>query len=170
MALQRRELPASARGRLVWIADRRGQLVPAVSKPLDGPATGASAATVAPRAEPSDVASGAAALSAELGRSAAALGLPAAIAFPFARTEALDRVLAWHDAIVVVREPDTSASVIERALESLAVLERPVAAMALPARLSSMCALAGFGAPAEAAGAVGELARGGTGRAGWGDG
>jgi hypothetical protein len=170
MALRRRGLPASASGRLVWVADRRGQLVPAVGNPLDGPATGATVPVAAPTAEPTDVAARVAALSAELGRSAATLGLPAAVALPFARTEALDRVLAWHDAIVVVREPDAPAAVLERALESLAALGRPVVAMAPPARLFSVCALAGLGAAAEAVSAVDELARGGTGRAGPGDG
>jgi guanyl-specific ribonuclease Sa len=139
-ALQRRELPASASGRLVWLADRRGPL------------------------QADDVPSRCAALSAELGRSAAALGAPAAVAFPFVRTDALDRVLAWHDAIVLVREPDAPDAVIEHALASLARLGRPAAAMTPPSRLSGALALAGVALPSEAADAVGELTRGGFGR------
>jgi hypothetical protein len=134
--LRERELPAVASGRLVQLADRRG-----------------------PLAE-DDLAVRAAALSAELGRAATALRAPAAVAFPFARTPALDRVLAWHDAIVVVREPDTSAAVIERALESLAELGRPVAAMTPPARLSGALAAGGLRAPSEALAAVVQLALG----------
>ena len=104
--LRERGLPTAAGGRLVWLADRRGVLVE------------------------DDIAGRVAATSAELGRAAAFVGAPAAIALPFARTAALDRVLAWHDAIVVVREPDVAALVIERALASLAELGRPVVAMA----------------------------------------
>jgi len=134
--LRERGLPAVAGGRLVRLADRRG-----------------------PLAE-DDFAVRAAAMSAELGRSAAAVRAPAAVAFPFARTPALDRVLAWHDAIVVVREPDASATVIERALESLAQLGRPVAAMTPPARLPGALAASGLRAPSEALTAVVQLALG----------
>jgi hypothetical protein len=101
-------------------------------------------------------------MSAELGRSAAFAGAPAANALPFARVAALDRVLAWHDAIVVVREPDAAAVVIERALVSLARLGRPVAAMAPPPRLTGALATAGVVAPAEAVRAVAELELGGV--------
>jgi hypothetical protein len=135
-SLRERGLSAVAGGRLVQLADRRGRL------------------------SDDDVAGRAAAMSAELGRSAAALGAPAAVAFPFARTAALDRVLAWHDAIVVVREPDAAGAAIECALESLAQLGRPVAAMAPPARLPGMLAAGGVRAPVEALQAVAGLALG----------
>ena len=132
-----RGLPAAARGRLVWLPDRRGGLV-------------------------ADDAGRAAVMSAELGRAAAYVGAPAAIALPFARTAALDRVLAWHDAVVVVREPDAPAAVIERALTSLVTLGRPVAAMAPPPRLSGALAAGGAVAPAEALRAVAALELGGA--------
>lgn len=133
-----RGLPAAASGRLVWLPDRRGALVA------------------------DDIAGRAAVMSAELGRAAAFAGAPAAIALPFARTAALDRVLAWHDAIVVVREPDAPAAVIERALTSLAKLGRPVATMAPPLRLSGALAAWGVAAPAEAMRAVADLELGGV--------
>lgn len=133
-----RGLSATASGRLVWLPDRRGALVA------------------------DDVAGRAAVMSAELGRAAAFVGAPAAIALPFGRTAALDRVLAWHDAVVVVREPDAPAAVIERALTSLAKLGRPVAAMAPPPRLSGALAAGGALVPAEAMRAVAELELGGV--------
>jgi hypothetical protein len=126
-------LPASASGRLVWVADGRG-----------------------PRPA-GDAAARAAAMSAELARAAAVVGVPAAIALPFARTAALDRILAWHDAIVVVREPDASAAVVARALASIAELGRPVAAMEPPARVPGALAAAGLRVAAEAARAVCDL-------------
>src|SRR5437764_568853 len=101
-------------------------------------------------------------MGAELGRSATFAGVPATLALPFARTDALDRVLAWHDAIVVVREPDAAPTVIERALASLAELGRPVAAIAPPRRLSGTLAAGGVVAPAEAVRAVAELELGGV--------
>ncbi|HKG01582.1 MAG TPA: hypothetical protein VKB03_00255 [Conexibacter sp.] len=128
-----RGLSATASGRLVWLPDRRGAVVA------------------------DDIAGRAAVMSAELGRAAAFAGVPAAIALPFARTAALDRVLAWHDAVIVVREPDTPTAVIERALTSLAELGRPVATMAPPLRLSGTLAAGGVVAPAEAMQAVAEL-------------
>ncbi len=134
--MRERGLPATASGRLVWLADGRGPL------PAD------------------DRAARAAATSAELARAAAAAGMPAAVALPFARTAALDRVLAWHDAILVVREPDASEAVIERALASLAALGRPVAAMAPPTRVAAALAAGGVRAPAEAVHAVAALGLG----------
>lgn len=139
-ALRRRALAASATGRLAWLADRRGALL----------------------VDADDMPARCAALSAELGRSAGATGLPAAVAFPVARTAALDRVLAWHDAIVVVREPEAPATLVEHALTSLTALGRPVAAMGLPARLAASLAAAGLAVPAEATAVVRELARGGA--------
>ena len=138
-ALQRRGLPAHASGRLVWLADRRG-----------------------PLAE-NDLPPRCAALSAELGRSAGGLAVPAAVAFPCVRSEALDRVLAWHDAIVVVREPGALDGVIEHALASLARLGRPVGVVDVPSRMPGALAAAGFVAPAEVTRAVGELLAGGLG-------
>jgi hypothetical protein len=136
--VRERGLSAAASGRLVWLSDCRGTLAT------------------------DDIAGRAAAMSAELGRSATFAGVPATIALPFARTDALDRVLAWHDAIVVVREPDSAPMVIERALASLAELGRPVAAIAPPRRLSGTLAAAGVVAPAEAVRAVAELELGGV--------
>ena len=132
-ALSAWNLPGVACGRLVWLPDRRE--------------VGAAG----------DVAVGAAALSAELGRAAAAAGAPGAVALPYVRTAALDRVLAWHDAIVVVREPDTSEPILQRVLSSLAALGRPVAEMTPPPRLAATLALAGLRVPSEAAGAVARL-------------
>jgi len=126
-------LSAAASGRIVWLVDRRGPL--AIE----------------------DEAARAAAASAELARAVAAAGAPGALAIPFVRTDALDRVLAWHDALVVVREPATSALLAERALASLAALGGPVAPMAPPARPAAALAVAGARAPAEALQAVAAL-------------
>lgn len=124
---------AAARGRLVWLADRR-------------------------EVETDDAAGRAAALSAELRRAAtAAGGSPTAIALPFARSDALDRVLAWHDALVVVHEPGMPPALLDRALASLAALGRPVAAMAPPSRLAATFAAAGLAAATDATGAVAQL-------------
>jgi hypothetical protein len=130
------DLRAGAVGRLVWVADRAGAI-----------------------GELEDVAAVAAAASAELAR-AAAIGAPAALALPFGRTPGLDRVLAWHDAIVVMREPGVSDAMLDRALTSLARLGRPVAAMALPIRLSGWLADRGLRTPREAALAVARLGLG----------
>ncbi len=138
--IRERGLPAMASGRLVWLADGRG------SVPVD------------------DRAARAAATSAELARAAGAAGLPAAVALPFARTAPLDRVIAWHDAILVVRELDASDAVIERALASLAALGRPVAAMAPPSRFAAALAASGVRAPAEAVHVVAALGLGEGGR------
>jgi hypothetical protein len=140
--LRELRLPAGASGRVVWLADGRGSL------PAD------------------DRAARAAATSAELARAVVVAGSPAAVALPVARTAALDRVLAWHDAIVVVREPDASGAVIERALTSLAALGRPVVAMAPPPRLAAALAVGGLRAPVEAVNAVAALALGEGGRGG----
>jgi hypothetical protein len=133
--LRERGVDATASGRLAWVADARG-----------------------PLAANDDVAARAAACSAELGRAAIAVGAPAAVAFPLARTAALDRVLAWHDAIVVVREPQVAPGVVERALASLAELGRPVAAMAPPRRSFGALTAAGLLMPPEAKAAVAGLA------------
>jgi hypothetical protein len=132
-ALRGSALPVSASGRLVWLADRRG--------PLPG----------------DDPAGHAAALSVELGHAAAAVGAPAAVALPMPRTDALDRVLAWHDAIVVVPEPDAVEGVVARALAELAGLGRPVVAIAPPRRTAGALAVAGVVAPPEAVAAVAGL-------------
>jgi len=132
--LRERGLAPSGSGRLVWLPDRRG-----------------------PLAEEDDAVARAAATSAELAGAAAAAGIPAVVALPLIRTAALDRVLAWHDAIVVVREPGVSAAMIEQALASLAALGRPVAAMAPPTRLAAALAVAGVRAPVEAQQAVAAL-------------
>jgi len=137
---RRRELPASASGRLVWIADRRG-----------------------PLCDEDDLPGRAAAFGAELGCAAAAANVPAAIAYPVTRTTALDRVLAWHDAVVVVRDAEAVTGLLAQALESVAVLGRPVAELELPRRLPGLLAHAGVAFPPEAAAAVALLV-GGVGR------
>jgi len=131
--LRERSLPACASGRLVWLPDRRGAL------------------------PEEDAVARAAAMSAELARAAAAAGVPGAAALPLARTAALDRVLAWHDAIVVVREPAAPEGMIEQALASLAALGRPLAAMAPPSRPAAALAAGGVRAPVEAQQAVAAL-------------
>jgi len=133
-ALRRRDLPADASSRLVRLRDRRG---PIASDP--------------------DVAGRAAALAAELRRAAAETGMPGALALPVARCAGLDRVLAWHDAVVVVQEPDAIAGMGEQTLASVRALGRPVAAMAPPPRLAAALALAGLSAPPQATAAVAEL-------------
>jgi hypothetical protein len=141
-ALHAHGMHGAARGRLVWLPDGRG----------DAPAD--------------EVAAWAAAVCAQIGRAGAAVGAPGAVSLPFARSAALDRVLAWHDAIVVVPEPGSSDAVLERALTSLGALGRPVAAMAPASRLGGLLALAGVRAPAEAVGAVAQLGFGRDGRPG----
>jgi hypothetical protein len=138
--LRERDARARASGRLVWLADRRiGELG------VEGP----------------DASAAVAAASAELGRAAMAAGAPAALAIPLARVGALDRVLGWHDGIVVVPEPNLPRPVLERALASLALLGRPVACMAPPSRLEAGAAVLGLHAPASALTAVERLALGG---------
>jgi hypothetical protein len=121
--LRARGLPAVAVGRLVWVA---------LEDACD------------------DETGLAAAMAATLGRAAAAVRAPAALALPLARTEALDRVLAWHDAFVVVREPDMPDVLVESALASLARLGRPVATMPVLSRVDAALAAGGLRAPAEA--------------------
>lgn len=172
-ALRTRGLDGVAGGRLVWLPDRRAPRSPheAASHAVgiddvsttscavpDSTAHAAGTEDDAVKGVAAeDVATRAAALSAELGRSVAAVGGAGAIAIPFARTCALDRVLAWHDALVVVHEAEASTRVLERALTSLAALDRPVTAMAPPRRLAAMLAVAGLRAPVEATHAIGEL-------------
>jgi hypothetical protein len=135
--LNDRGLSAVACGRLAWLVDRRST-----------------------HAAEDDAAERAAALSAELGRASAAVGAPSAIALPFARTAPLDRVLAWHDAIVVVQEPSVSPAVRDGARTSLALLGRPVVEMTPPARLAAALAVAGVRTPAEAVAAIEQLGHG----------
>jgi hypothetical protein len=132
--LRERDVAASPSGRLVWLDDRRR-----------GEVDGADAPAVA------------AAVSAELGRAALLTAAPAALAIPLARLEALDRVLGWHDGIVVMPEPDSVEPILERALASLALLGRPVALMPPPSRLDARVAMLGLRAPAAAIVAVGQL-------------
>ena len=140
--LRERGADATATGRLVWLGDRRaGEL----------------------GVEGADAPGAVAAASAELGRAAMVAAAPAAIAIPLARVEALDRVLGWHDGIVVLPEPDMAAPVLERVLASLALLGRPVACMAPPSRLAGSAAVLGLRAPACALTAVEQLVLGGDG-------
>ncbi len=106
----------------------------------------------------------AAGMAAMLGRGGSALATPAALALPLTRTAALDRVLAWHDGFVVVREPEAPEGLAERVLESLARLGRPVAVMSPPSRGGAALATAGLVAPPEAVQAVEWLGLGGPGR------
>jgi hypothetical protein len=155
-------LPATAIGRLVWVSDRR-----VVRSSAAGEARLSSdliAASHDTREVPApmggewqpDQAALAAGASVELGRAALATVAPAALAIPFVRTTALDRVLAWFDGIVVV-SPQDDAPMLDRALASLGALGRPVVAMAPLPRLAGMFAAAGLRAPAEALEAVTQL-------------
>lgn len=135
---------ARARGRLVWLADRRGD-----------------AATPDDPAVDVDVAGATAALSVELRRAAASAGAAAALAIPFVRCDGLDRVLAWHDGIVVVREPGTAVVLTDLVLASLARLGRPVVAVEAPRRLAAAAATTGSHTPAFAVAAVAQLGFGG---------
>jgi hypothetical protein len=104
-----------------------------------------------------DPADATAALGAELSRAAATVEAPLALAIPFARSEALDRVLGWHDAIVVVRPRDATVALLQLVLESVAALDRPVVAVAPPRHLAAAAATAGLHVPAFATAAVAQL-------------
>jgi hypothetical protein len=131
--LHERRVAASASGRLVWLgAGRNG-------------------------GTEEDPSAFAAAASAELGRAVGLVGAPAVLSIPFARTEALDRVLAWHAGTVVVPEPGADGALVARALASLGELDRPVVAMAPPARWAAALAVAGLCAPRCATDAVAQL-------------
>lgn len=151
--VRERGVPAAPVGRLVWIPDRRDgtdpRRVPGAAGAIDA----------------RDRAGEAAAACAELARAVAAAHVPAAIALPLTRTDVLDRVLAWHDAIVVVPEPGAPAALVDRVLAGLVALGRPVVAMAPPSRVGAALAAAGLRAPAEAVQAVAQLGlvRGGEG-------
>ncbi|MBS1868929.1 MAG: hypothetical protein JSS99_04645 [Actinobacteria bacterium] len=147
-ALRRDGRAVDASGRLAWLADRRAGVDD------DAPVRLADRRGTVE----DDAAARAAALCAELGRAGTLAGLPTTVALPLARTAALDRVLAWHDAIVVVREPDAADGLAERARASLARLGRPVAELTPPRRLAGALALGGMAIPQEAAVAVAELA------------
>ena len=146
--LRGRGYDATAVGRLVCLADlrvsRRPQAVAggaAGCGPIDDDPVGAVAAA-----------------SLELAGAARAIGAPAAVAIPLARTAALDRVLGWHDGIVVVDdERTTMPELAELARASLSTLDRPLAAMALPSRLTGRAALAGLRATDAAVRAIAEL-------------
>jgi hypothetical protein len=135
--LRERGHQASARGRLVWVADRRA------------------AGTRGSHGE--DPAGSAGAASAELGRAAASVGTPRALALPLRRCAGLDRVLAWHDGIVVVREPDATDGLTDLVLGSLAALGLPVACVDAPSRVAGAVAMLGLTPPAFAVAAVAQL-------------
>ncbi|HEY4280794.1 MAG TPA: hypothetical protein VGM91_21430 [Conexibacter sp.] len=122
---------AAAGGRVVWVADVAGV--------EDDPAGGAAALAL---------------VTAGAGR---ALGVPAVVAMPFARSDALDRVLGWHDAVVVASDQVATPVITELARTSLAGLARPVALMPAPVRLPAAAAGAGLRATAEAVQAVTQL-------------
>ena len=172
--LRARGYDATAVGRLVWLADlratprepdaarepdpARGAADPAGDGPAPAGAGPSPAATAADDPIAADPAAAVAAASVELHGAARALAAPAALAIPFARSAALDRVLGWHDAIVVVEDGRATTPELARlVLDSLAALDRPVAAMTLPSRLHAAPATAGLRAPAAAAAAVAAL-------------
>lgn len=122
--LGRHGYDASAAGRLVWLASRAARL-----------------------ADHDDDVGGRAAASVELARASALARLPAAIAICAVRSAPLDRVLAWHDAIVAIREPGSTDAVVERVTASLAELGRPVLVADVPSRRASSLATHGLAAP-----------------------
>ncbi|HST43003.1 MAG TPA: hypothetical protein VLK58_25990 [Conexibacter sp.] len=132
--LRRSGQAARARGRLIWLA---GEL------PQDG--------------DEDDPTAAAAGLSARVARAAAAIGAPSALALPLARSAALDRILAWHDGVVVVQEPGASAAIAELVLDSLAALGRPVTAVVAPSRVVAQVVTLGLHTPGFAAAAVERL-------------
>lgn len=146
--LRQRGKLAAAVGRTVWLASA------APPTPIAAVGPGERGRAGEPLADP---AGAAAAASAALARAAQAIAAPAALAIPFARCAALDRVLAWHDAIVVVREPDATHEIAELVLASLALLDRPAVTMPAPSRLAERVASAGLRAPAPAIDAVARL-------------
>ncbi|MCW2954238.1 MAG: hypothetical protein JWQ48_3408, partial [Conexibacter sp.] len=135
--LRERGHEASARGRLVWVADRR--------------------AAHARGSRDEDPAGSAGAACAELARAAASVGAPSVLALPLRRCAALDRVLAWHDGIVVVREPDATDGLTGLVTTSLAALGLPVALVDAPGRVAAAVAMLGLTAPPFAVAAVAEL-------------
>lgn len=141
--LRARDQEACAAGRLVWLADRRA----------------ADAEEIVAR----DPAAAAAAASADLGRAVAATGLPGALAVPLVRSAALDRVIGWHDGVIVIREPDAEPAVVDRVRASVAALGRPVVFASPPARHAAILAEAGLHVPAAAVQAVVQLRLGDAG-------
>jgi hypothetical protein len=172
--LRRGSVPASARGRLVWVADERAADpvaipdtgAPGVAEAFD--TVGATAALTHPVPGTADAAAAlthpapgaadaAAALSAELAEAAAAVAAPCALAIPFARSDALDRVLGEYDAVVVVRALDASVALLQAVLASVGALERPVVSVPVPGRLAAAVAATGMHVPAFATAAVAQL-------------
>jgi hypothetical protein len=137
--LRERGQRATASGRLVWLGERGPAWTPAAGDP-----PGVTAAA-----------------SAALGRAASAVRAPGALAIPLARTAALDRVLRWHDGIVIVRERDADDALLDCVRRSVAALGRPLAEMPCPARLPATAAALGIAAPVVALRAVAELGLGG---------
>jgi hypothetical protein len=142
------------RGQAVSVS---GRLVRIAAPPAAPGRAAADAAGAAKAPRDHDDAGVAAAASAALARAATAAGMPAALAIPFARVAALDRVLAWYDAIVVVHEPSAPPALLDRALESLRRLGRPVATLAPPGGAAALAAALGLHAPPPAHAAVAEL-------------
>lgn len=87
----------------------------------------------------------------------AATGAPGVLAIPLVRTDALDRVIAWHDGVVVICEPDATAAVAGRVAASLAALGRPIACAAPPSRRTAALAELGLRAPVVAVQAAEQL-------------
>jgi hypothetical protein len=179
---------ATATGRLVWLADLRvsrpvgvtvtdrvgsGRLGSDSADAGPGGAGGAGADRLGSepvgavpvgsggvRVDPlhADPVGAVAAASLELAGAARAIGVPAALAIPLARSAALDRVLGWHDGIVVVQDGRVETRELEPlVLGSLAALDRPVASMALPPRAQARTAALGLRTPAAAVHAVAAL-------------
>jgi hypothetical protein len=99
-----------------------------------------------------------AAASVALARATAIACVPGAVVIPLARSDALDRVLRWHDAIVAICEPGVADPLAERVNASLAELGRPVVAMPPPGRQAAAFARLGLRAPSWAVARVAELA------------
>ncbi|ADB52951.1 hypothetical protein [Conexibacter woesei] len=148
--LRQRGEHATAVGRVVWLT----------AEPPAGAAGDVDAGRSA--GGRSDAAGTLAGASRALGRAAGAVAAPAVLAVPFARTAAIDRVLGWCDAIVVVRDAETPTALAELVLGSIEELRRPVVAMDAPARIAARAATAGLRAPAVAVDAVARLYEAGS--------
>ncbi len=126
--------PAAASGRLVWLSGPFGALAGA--------------------ADPVGVAAGASLL---LGRASAASGLPGVLALPHARTDALDRLIGWHDGVIAIPAADASCDLSEHVEASVAALgRRCVCISALSRRMAALAEL-GLHVPAAAVDALARL-------------
>lgn len=95
--------------------------------------------------------------SGSLPRLADAFGVPAALGVALPRTAQLDRALAAHDGLVLVREPDATDELEPLVLASLAALGPAVVTLSAPSRVAGQLAASGIHAPATALAAVRNL-------------